>query len=250
MSALNSQSYLGRLIGRLLRFFFWILYNPFAWTYDWVAWIVSLGRWNDWVLSVMAYISGEPILEVGHGPGHLQLALLKSNKLTFGIDLSTSMGRITQKHLLREGMHYALIQGTAFRLPFPNDYFGSVAATFPSEYIANHQSLGEIYRILKPDGRLVILPFAWITGSSWLERLAAWLFRITGEAPKLQPNGNIPSSIQGEWIQQLANTARQLGFIISFHDVDLGSSKLMIVIAEKKNSFQNKTQIQVPAGVQ
>ena len=38
-----------KLIAHLLRIFFHLLYHPFAWTYDFIAWAVSLGRWKDWV---------------------------------------------------------------------------------------------------------------------------------------------------------------------------------------------------------
>ncbi len=61
----------------LLRFFFRLLYHQFAFTYDLVAATVSLGRWKDWVLSVVPFIEGTRILEIGHGPGHLQRALLE-----------------------------------------------------------------------------------------------------------------------------------------------------------------------------
>jgi len=57
-----------------------------------------------------------------------------------------------------------------------------VAATFPSEYIFEPQTLAEIRRVLRPGGKLVIIPSAWITGQGWLEQLAAELFRVTGQA--------------------------------------------------------------------
>ena len=56
----------------LLRFFFYLLYHSFAFAYDLVAASVSLGRWKDWVLSVVPFIEGNRVLEIGHGPGHLQ----------------------------------------------------------------------------------------------------------------------------------------------------------------------------------
>ena len=67
-----------RLLGWFLRFFFHLLYHQFAWTYDWVAAGVSLGRWNEWVRSILPYMQEGRILELGHGPGHLQAELLKT----------------------------------------------------------------------------------------------------------------------------------------------------------------------------
>ncbi|MEW6241946.1 MAG: class I SAM-dependent methyltransferase, partial [Chloroflexota bacterium] len=59
-------------IPRLLRVFYHWLYHPFAWVYDFVAAVVSLGRWNEWIMTVMPLIEGTRILELGHGPGPLQ----------------------------------------------------------------------------------------------------------------------------------------------------------------------------------
>ena len=85
----------------LLRFFFRLLYHQFAFTYDLVAATVSLGRWKDWVLSVLPFIEGNRILEIGHGPGHLQRALLDRNLLAVGIDESPQMGHLAKRNLTR-----------------------------------------------------------------------------------------------------------------------------------------------------
>jgi len=85
----------------LLRFFFRLLYHQFAFTYDLVAATVSLGRWKDWVLSVLPFIQGTRVLEIGHGPGHLQRALLEQNLLAVGIDESSQMGRLAKRNLRR-----------------------------------------------------------------------------------------------------------------------------------------------------
>ncbi len=69
-----------------LRFFFRLLYHQFAFTYDLVAAAVSFTRWKDWVMSVLPFIEGNWILEIGHGPGHLQRILLSRNLFTVGID--------------------------------------------------------------------------------------------------------------------------------------------------------------------
>lgn len=239
MSVPDRHSWINSLFGWLLKFFFWLLYNPFAWTYDWVAWIVSLGSWNAWVRTVIPFLSDGPILEIGHGPGHLQLALLKLQKEAYGLDLSISMGKIARNRLRKAHVSTPLVRGTAFEIPMPSEYFGSVVATFPTEYIASYQTLHEIMRVLKPNGRLVILPYAWITGNRWLDQLAAWIFRVTGQAPSLTPNGDVPSSIHGEWIRRLVNTAQQLGYGINFHHVTLQTSCVLIILAEKGNLHAN-----------
>ena len=33
-----------------------LLYHPLAWSYDWVAALVSAGKWRDWVLTSLPYL--------------------------------------------------------------------------------------------------------------------------------------------------------------------------------------------------
>ena len=61
-----------RLIARFLNFFFHHLYHGLAFAYDLVAAIVSFGQWNEWTKTIIPYIEGTLLLELGHGPGHLQ----------------------------------------------------------------------------------------------------------------------------------------------------------------------------------
>jgi ubiquinone/menaquinone biosynthesis C-methylase UbiE len=168
---------------RFLRFFFKQLYHGFAWSYDFVAAAVSLGMWKSWVQSVLPYLEGPKILEIGHGPGHLQVALLKKGLFPIGLDESRHMGLLAFKRVKRLGVIPSVINGYAQLMPFKDASFHQVVSTFPSEFITDRDSLAEISRVLIPGGELLVLPVAWITGRRWYHRLAAWLFRITGQAP-------------------------------------------------------------------
>lgn len=211
-----------RLLFWPLRIFFYLLYHQFAWTYDWVAAIVSLGLWQSWVLSITHYLEGDCILELGSGPGHLQRALWgKESKSAsiFGLDASPQMGRIAWKNLKRAEIFPNLINGNVRNLPFPSHTFHSVAATFPTEYIFHSTTLAEIYRVLKPGGRMVVLTSAFITGRRRQERSAAWLFRVTGQSSPLE--------------RRLLSPARQAGFHVKVEEIQLKTSVLMLLIAEK-----------------
>jgi ubiquinone/menaquinone biosynthesis C-methylase UbiE len=172
-------------IKSLLRFSFHLLYHSFAWTYDFVAAVVSLGRWQGWVLSARPFLSGR-VLEVGFGPGHLQAALNKAGLEAFGLDESRQMSHQAARRLRNQAYPVRLTQGYAQHLPFSGNSFDSVSATFPSEYILEAQTLAEIRRVLRPGGQLVIVPSAWINGKGLLDRLAAGLFAVTGQAGMLE----------------------------------------------------------------
>lgn len=210
-------------IWRILRIFFNLLYHQFAWSYDLVAALVSLGQWKAWVCSIIPYISGQRVLELGHGPGHLQLALHKHGFRAYGLDESRQMGRQAFQRLKRNNFHPNLTRGQTQTLPFAQNTFQSVAITFPSEYIFDPHTLEEIQRVLIPGGMLVILPIAWITGRRPLERLAAWLFRTTGEAP----------GKPGELNPELKRLFERAGFEVRNDVVELKSSTLLFILAKK-----------------
>jgi ubiquinone/menaquinone biosynthesis C-methylase UbiE len=169
----------------LLRVFYALLYHPFAWTYDWVAALVSCGKWQTWVRATLPYLHGPVVLELGYGPGHLQKLLSNEGIFAFGIDASWEMSRLAQRNLLRERYPVRLINGYAQSMPFPDCIFEQVVATFPTHYIIETDTLSEIWRVLKPDGNLVILAGGLPVGKKACQRLSAWLFRASGQAPEI-----------------------------------------------------------------
>jgi ubiquinone/menaquinone biosynthesis C-methylase UbiE len=214
------------IIRRFMRFFFNLLYHPFAWSYDFVAWTVSLGRWRDWVASVLPFVEGMRVLELGHGPGYLQRLLLDLNLFAVGLDESQQMGFLAKNHLRHIGYtKIRLARGLAQSLPFPAGAFGTVISSFPSEYIFDTQTLSETYRVLNNGGRFVVLPAAWITGQKLMERYAAGLFRVTGQAPS-DPVDVI--------VERLKRPFEEVGFWVRIEQVEVKSSLVLIVIAEKK----------------
>ena len=236
MSQQNRHSYSPKIKGAIYRFieyslkiFFDLLYDQFAWAYDWVADLVSLRRWRIWVYSVLPYLESSPILELGHGPGHLQTKLNRLEKSTFGIDVSEKMVRIAAQRLQDCNYIPCLVVGRAHDLPYPDHTFKRVVATFPSEYINSRETLKEIWRVLDQSGELIILITAWITGDKFIEKLAAWIFHVTGQAPD-----PIHLGIAKQDFFQLS-TAQEVGFQVTSHFIDLDSSRVMILQAKKSD---------------
>jgi ubiquinone/menaquinone biosynthesis C-methylase UbiE len=210
---------------RFLRIFFYHLYHGLAWAYDLVAAAVSLGHWNDWVRSVIPFLSGKRVLELGHGPGHLQRVLRDRGGVVVGLDESRQMGRLAAALLRRRGDGRAdLVRGVAQRLPFPAASFDSVVSTFPSEYIFHPGTLSEARRVLSAAGRLVILPAARPDAANPLGRLLTWLFYITGQAtPRLDEAFRARA-------QALFGNA---GFRLDIQQVRTASGVLLVIVATK-----------------
>jgi ubiquinone/menaquinone biosynthesis C-methylase UbiE len=130
--------------------------------------------------------------------------------------------------LRRASRQPLLVNATGQAIPFAKEAFSEVVATFPSEYIAELATLREAWRVLKPGGKMIILPAAWIAGRGWIDRVAAWLFRATRQAPDW---GEV-QHLSG-WAANLEGPARRAGFRVKVERRDLPSSTLLVICAEK-----------------
>ncbi len=228
----------------LLKIFFHFLYHQFAFTYDLVAWLVSFGNWKDWILEVVPFIEGTRTLEIGHGPGHLQRFLLNRGLVAVAMDESAPMGRLAKYNLTQQEPEPAtrsltepsrtdvnsqldytppdLTRALAQHLPFRDETFDTVLATFPAEYIYDAWTLSEARRCLSDGGRFVVLPVALPKN-----RFLSWLYRVTGQAPSdaLQV---IQEKLEEPFIQSEFDVETQV--------IDKPSGTLIIIIATKKET--------------
>jgi ubiquinone/menaquinone biosynthesis C-methylase UbiE len=162
----------------LLRGFFYLLYHPLAGLYDLVAALVSGGRWKQWIALVLPYVEGTRVLELGHGPGHLQKMLSEQGFQPFGVDASRSMGRLARRNA---GKTASLVQARAQALPFPEASFPCVVATFPTEYILHPDTLSEARRVLQTGGKFIVLPGVAFRPASWSWKWLRRLWEVTGQ---------------------------------------------------------------------
>lgn len=204
------------LMRRFMRFFFHLLYHPFAFTYDLVAWTVSFGRWKDWVFSVVPFIEGTLILELGHGPGHLQRLLLDRGLAPVALDESAPMGRLAKQRL---GASQKLTRGLSQSLPYASESFDCIVSTFPSEYIFDQQTLTEAKRTLRKDGRFIVMP-----GALPRNQFLKWLYKVTGESPE---------AITDALIERFKGPFTQAGFRVEVQILETDTSQLAILIAAK-----------------
>jgi ubiquinone/menaquinone biosynthesis C-methylase UbiE len=207
----------------LLRFFFKLLYHQFAFAYDLVAATVSLGEWKNWVISILPFIAGTRILEIGHGPGHLQRALLSRDLDSVAIDESAPMGLLAMRNTNRGAtLTRALAQG----LPFANASFDTVVSTFPAQYITDANTLAEVRRCLSDGGRIVVLPVALLRGRKPLERVMSLLFRVTHQSPA-DPLEEVKEKLSVPFVEA--------GFEVEVQELQVKSSLLLVIVAIKNS---------------
>lgn len=208
----------------LLKLFYRLLYNEFAWSYDLVSALVSFGHWQGWVANAVDYLEEGPLLELGFGPGHLQTELAARFDQVYGVDLSPQMNRLCANRMRSAGLIPKLTRANIQTLPFGTDIFEEAVATFPTEVLFREQTVKEIARILKPGGKLVLIPMAFITGRRISHKLVAWLYRITGQTPAA-------GKFDDEVFRSIFNPH---GFDLSHHLVEHENFSLLVIEAKRK----------------
>ncbi len=230
------RSLLARLRPLLLGTAFQLLYNQFAWAYDWVSGTFFHGQWRAWqrlALRELPGIPGPRVLELGFGTGDIQYDLLRAGYQPVGIDRSAAMLRAARRKARRRGIagRLRLARAQAEALPFPPAIFDAVISTFPSDYIAAAATIAEVARVLRPGGRFVIVPGAWLLPTSPTNRLLARVARLVYGEPAGQA-ARIERLVE-QAFPALAPHLTAHGFTVQVRTERLPTSLALVIVAER-----------------
>ncbi len=102
------------------------------------------------------------VLDVACGTGDLSIQLRRTAKAKIiGTDFCRPMLAIADSKSQAEMLAIPYVEGDAMALPFADDQFDAVTIAFGLRNLANvGEGLRELRRIIKPDGRLVVLEFS------------------------------------------------------------------------------------------
>lgn len=178
------DEYNGILRKWLLKAYFWLaehLYHSLAWAYDFVAWLVSFGNWSRWRLDALHYLQPGSILEIGFGTGELLIKMAQDGGDIIGLELSPQMHTVTARKLSGKGLTVPRVRANTRAIPFDSGIFNNLISTFPSHYIAHEDTLDEIFRVLSPGGRVVIIGLGVRFKSPIKRFLTGWLIGDTSD---------------------------------------------------------------------
>jgi len=134
------------------------MFDSIAPTYDLLNRVLSCGIDNFWRRDLVRNIIESPnkkILDVCCGTGDLSNQLKKAGAELFSLDFSFNM---LKKGIDKGWLCGINISGDAVKLPFKNKVFDFLAIAFGIRNITDiDMFLSESIRVLKPDGRLLIL---------------------------------------------------------------------------------------------
>ncbi len=146
------------------------MFDQIAFRYDFLNRFLSGGIDIGWRKKALAQFKGITInhmLDVATGTGDVAIMAMQylkpaPAKIT-GIDISEGMLSFGRKKLEAKGLNdrITLVMGDSEAINFPDKTFEGITVAFGVRNYANLQKgLGEMLRVLKPGGKLVILEFS------------------------------------------------------------------------------------------
>ncbi len=142
----------------------WKMFNAISQTYDRTNRIISFGMDRHWRAKVAEFLPPHKnlkILDLATGTGDQALALIQSKasiQSITGIDLSPEMLEIAKRKIPSK-MQFLIAD--AEKLPFKEESFDAITFSFGIRNVSDPKaSLREIYRVLKPKGKALVLEFS------------------------------------------------------------------------------------------
>lgn len=129
-----------------------------------------LWRWQT--IRALAPQPGERVLDVAAGTGKSSAAIVKSGASVVAVDFSAGMIAVGRK----KHPDIEFVEGDAMKLPFAAGEFDAVTISFGLRNVAKPlKALKEMYRVLKPGGRIVVCEFSTPTRALFRAGYGAYL---------------------------------------------------------------------------
>ena len=157
------------------------MFNAVAPKYDFLNRLLSVGfdrHWRRAAVSEFQSFGNKAFLDVATGTADIALEFGKKYpkpSQIVGMDFSLSMLKLGNKKISTNKLCKAitLIPGSAENIPFKAQSFDGVITSFGvRNFIDAKQGLREMYRILKPNGKIVVLEFSFPKNT-----ILQWLYR-------------------------------------------------------------------------
>lgn len=143
------------------------MFNNISAKYDFLNHFLSLGidkLWRKKAVKMLRSVNPTRILDIATGTGDfaLESLVLKPTQIV-GLDISSGMlehGRVKMK---KKGVDHIITmqQGDSEDIPFENNYFDGLTVGFGVRNFENlEKGLGEMLRVVRPGGKLIILEFS------------------------------------------------------------------------------------------
>ena len=195
------------------------VFDSVASRYDVMNDLMSAGlhrAWKAYTVMVADVRPGMRVLDIAGGTGDLALAfapLVGAQGQVVHTDINEAMLRTGRDRLIDAGVSLPTLVCDAEQLPFPDQYFDRVSVAFGLRNMTHKDAaLKEMCRVLKPQGRLLVLEFSRVAKP--LQKAYDWYsFNVL---PNL-----------GQWVAGDPDSYRYLAESIRMHPDQAGLKTLM-----------------------
>jgi ubiquinone/menaquinone biosynthesis C-methylase UbiE len=149
------------------------LTNVTASFYDLIFKSFWLGHEKDFrreFIELMSLTGGESVLDVGCGTGTLTSMIaekMNGRGRISGVDLASRMIEVAERKACKEGRRVEFKVANSLVLPFDDDIFDVVVTSLIYHQMLSLEerarTVGEIWRVLRPDGRYIAAEFTKFT---------------------------------------------------------------------------------------
>lgn len=144
------------------------MFDSIAFRYDFLNRFLSGGTdvyWRKKAILQLKDLQPQTVLDVATGTADVALLTFKllHPKKIFGIDISEGMLDLGRKKIEKQGLQQVITlqQGDSETINFPDNTFDAVTVAFGVRNFQHlEKGLAEMYRVLKPGGKLVVLEFS------------------------------------------------------------------------------------------
>ena len=135
--------------------------------YDGLNRVISFGidvKWRNKVVDIVGKTNPDSILDIATGTGDLAINLAKTKALKIiGLDISDGMLEVGRKKIekLQLNNTIEMVLADSEKMPFEENSFDAITVAFGVRNFENlERGLAEFFRVLKPDGVVIILEFS------------------------------------------------------------------------------------------
>jgi demethylmenaquinone methyltransferase/2-methoxy-6-polyprenyl-1,4-benzoquinol methylase len=143
------------------------MFNNIAGKYDFLNHFLSMGidkSWRKKAIAEVGTVNPKAILDVATGTGDLAIAAVKLNPQQItGVDIAEQMLEIGNKKIKAQNLDslITLQKGDSESMPFANGTFDATMCAYGVRNFEHlEKGLSEMYRVLRPGGKVVILEFS------------------------------------------------------------------------------------------
>jgi demethylmenaquinone methyltransferase/2-methoxy-6-polyprenyl-1,4-benzoquinol methylase len=141
------------------------MFDTISGEYDGLNRVISFGidqKWREKVVKIVDSISPKNILDIATGTGDLAIMFAEktSAEKIIGLDISEGMLNVGRKKISNKKLdkRIEMVVGDSEKLPFKDNHFDAITVSFGVRNFETLETgLAEILRVLKPNGKFVIL---------------------------------------------------------------------------------------------